>query len=266
MTTSVPSIADIRRIGQPPAILGRADAEHWAGLVYARRVSPYLTKVLLRLGLSANAVTWLMIASGLVAAGWLSFGGVWPVLGAFLLIQVQLLLDCSDGEIARINSAQSPAGIYLDRIGHYTTEAALPIALGIRADGGWSHMHEWTMLGLVTAVFVLLVKAETDLVHVARMHAKLPMFGDEGKAFPRVRALRWLRSLARRVPFYRVFIAIEFTVIGLVAVVIDAVTDGVRGSRWWLLVALSSAAVTSVGHLASIVTGPKLVLEDPPTA
>ncbi len=263
MTSPVPSVAEIRRIGQPQAILGRADAEHWAGLLYGRRVSPYLTKVLLQLRLSANAVTWLMIASGLVAAACLSFGGVWPVVGAFVLIEVQLVLDCSDGEVARINATQSPLGIYLDRIGHYTTEAALPIALGIRADHGWSHMHVWTMLGLVTAVLVLLVKSESDLVHTARIHAKLPMYADEGSAAPRVRSLRSLRSLARRVPFYRVFIAIEFTIIGLVAAVVDASTDGVRGSRWWLLVALVSAAVTSVGHLASIVTGPKLVRDEP---
>ena len=262
MTSSVPSVAEIRRIGQPQAILGRFDAEHWMGILYGRKVSPYATKVLMHARLSANAVTWLMIASGLVAAGVLSIGGLWPVIVAFLLIQVQLVLDCSDGEIARINSTQSPAGIYLDRIGHYSTEAALPIALGIRADGGWDSMHVWTMLGLVTAVVVLMVKAETDLVHVARLHAKLPLFGDEGKAAPRVRSLRSLRSLARKLPFYRVFIAIEFTILALVAGAVDLATDGVQGSQWLLIVALASAVLTVFGHLASILSGPKLARPD----
>ena len=54
----------------------------------------------------------------------------WPALGAVVLIQLQLLLDCSDGELARWRGVSSPAGIYLDRMAHNLTEAALPIALG----------------------------------------------------------------------------------------------------------------------------------------
>ena len=57
-----------------------------------------------------------------------------------LLIQVQILLDCSDGELARWRQQFSPAGIYLDRFAHYVTETLLPIALGIRADGGWDEI------------------------------------------------------------------------------------------------------------------------------
>ena len=60
-----------------------------------------------------------------------------PAVGALLLIQVQMLLDCSDGEVARWRRQYSTAGIYLDRMSHYVTETAFPIALGIRADGGW---------------------------------------------------------------------------------------------------------------------------------
>ena len=60
--------------------------------------------------------------------------------GAVLLIQLQLLLDCSDGEVARWRDQKSPVGVYLDRIGHWLTEAALPIALGVRADGGWDSL------------------------------------------------------------------------------------------------------------------------------
>ena len=37
------------------------------------------------------------------------------------------------------------------------TEAALPIALGIRADGGWDSIGGWTTLGLLIAVLVLLL-------------------------------------------------------------------------------------------------------------
>ena len=68
-----------------------------------------------------------------------------------MLIQLQLLLDCSDGEVARWRGQRSPTGVYLDRIGHWLTEAALPIALGIRADGGWDDLGTYTTLGLVVS-------------------------------------------------------------------------------------------------------------------
>src|SRR4051794_3266461 len=230
----VPSVAEIRRIGQPDSVLKRRNAEHWTGLLYGRRVSPYLSRALLRAGVSANGATWLMIVIGLASGAVLSVQGVWPVVAAFVLVQLQMVLDCCDGEMARVTRKLSPAGVYLDRICHYTTEAALPVGLGVRCDGGWSHLGGWTMLGMLTAIPVLVLKSETDLVHVARASAGLPMAADDGTAEPGAKSLRSMRSLARNLPFYRVFIAIEFTIIGLVAVVVDVVAGDTTGSRWWL--------------------------------
>ena len=43
---------------------------------------------------------------------------------------------------------------------HYLTETLLPIALGIRADGGWDSIGGYTTLGLVAAVLALMVRTE----------------------------------------------------------------------------------------------------------
>ena len=126
----MPTIAELRAATQPASIFERNSGEHWAGRLYMRRVSPYLTRALVRTPISANGVTWLMIGCGLAAAAVLTLPGVAAALGAVLLIQLQLLLDCSDGEVARWRAEKSTAGVYLDRIGHWLTEAALPIALG----------------------------------------------------------------------------------------------------------------------------------------
>ena len=80
-----------------------------------------------------NALTWGMIVAGVAAAAALTVPGLWGAVAAVLLIQLQILLDCSDGELARWRDVRSTAGIYLDRIAHNLTEAALPIALAIRA-------------------------------------------------------------------------------------------------------------------------------------
>ena len=68
-----------------------------------------------------------MIVVGVLAAALLTVPGVLPAVGVVLLIQLQILLDCSDGELARWREQYSPVGIYLDRFGHYLTETLLPI-------------------------------------------------------------------------------------------------------------------------------------------
>jgi phosphatidylglycerophosphate synthase len=224
-----------------------------------RRLSPYLTRALLHTPVTPNAVTWAMMVVGLLAAGLISLPGIVPALGAVLLIQLQLLLDCSDGELARWQRRSSPAGIYLDRIAHYVTEAALPIALGIRADGGWDQIGGWTTIGLVVAVLVLLIKTETVLVNVARAEAGKPKAEDvESVAAPRAGGLRRIRQLLRALPFYRAFVAVEASLLALAAAVGDAAAGDRTGSRALLIGLLPVGVVTLVGHLVAILSSDRL--------
>ena len=102
---SMPSIAELRAATQPASIFARNSGEHWAGRLYMRRLSPYLTRLLIRTPLTPNAVTWLMILVGLAAAAAADAAGRARRRSASsLLIQLQLLLDCSDGELARWRS------------------------------------------------------------------------------------------------------------------------------------------------------------------
>ena len=257
--SSSPSIAELRAATQPASIFARNSGEHWAGRLYVRRFSPYATRLLLRLGLSPNAVTWLMIASGVLAALLLTLPGVVPVVGAVLAIQLQILLDCSDGEMARWTGRSSVAGVYLDRLGHYLTETALPIALGIRADGGWDQIGPWTSVGLAVAVLVLLVKSESMLVHVARAECGMPKVEDRAAvAAPRGSLPRRLRRAAGRLPFYRAFIAMEATLLALVAAIVDAATGSLDGTRALLTLLVPIAVITAVGHLVAILLSDRL--------
>ena len=257
--TSTPSVAELRAATQPPSLFERNSGEHWAGKLYMRRVSPYATRAFLRARMTPNAVTWLMIVAGVAAAGMLTLPGVLPAVGAVLVIQLQLLLDCSDGEMARWLDRRSPVGVYLDRLGHYLTETALPIALGIRADGGWDSIGQWTTLGLLVAVLQLLVKAETALVHVARMEAGLPLVEDSRSvAAPRGGLLRSARSLLGHLPFYRAFVAMEFTLLALVAAVIDSARGDLDGTRALVLALVAVGVLTAVGHLAAILASKRL--------
>jgi phosphatidylglycerophosphate synthase len=257
---SLPSIAELRPVVQPEAHLQRPGEEHWAGRLYMRRISLHVTRLLVATPLSANAVTFMMIPVGLLAAFLLSLPGLVAALGAALLAQVWLLLDCCDGEVARWRRTFSPKGPYLDALGHYTIEAALPAALGIRADGGWDSIGGWTVLGLTVSVLVLMLKAETTLVIVTRANAGLPPAeGLWGTRASRPTGRRpTLRQGVRLLPFLRPFYAIEASLLALAAAVVDSATDTLDASRG-LVVALAVAALVAViGHGLSILTSDRL--------
>ena len=240
-----PSIAELRAVAQPASIFARNSGEHWAGRLYVRRLSPYLTRAVIGWErITPNAMTWTMIAVGVLAAGCMAVDSVWAALGAVVLIQLQILLDCSDGELARWRQQFSPVGIYLDRVGHYVTETLFPIALGIRADA--------PVLGLVAAVLALAVRTETALVAVARLESGRAKAEDtSAAAAPAVSFLARARRFVGFLPFFRAFIAIEATLLSLLAQILGLTHE--------LLVALVPiAAITAVGHLLAIVTSARL--------
>ena len=255
----MPSIAELRTVTQPDALLGRPGHEHWAGRLYMRRLSPYVTRVLLRTPLSADAVTALMIPAGLLAAGLLTLPGLLPAFGAVLLAQVWLLLDCCDGEVARWRQTFSSRGVYLDGLAHFTTQVALPAAVGIRADGGWDSLGGWTTAGLTVSLLVALVSVESHLVHFVRARAGKPLLDPEVAApEPRRHALRELRRAVGLVPFYRAFNPIELTVLAFLAALVDSLADDLIGTRVLLIGLLAAAAVTAVGHLVVILASDRL--------
>jgi hypothetical protein len=255
----MPSIAELRSVTQPDSLLGRPGHEHWAGRLYMRRLSPYVTRVLLRTPLSADAVTALMIPAGLVAAGLLTLPGILAALGAALFAQMWLLLDCCDGEVARWRQTFSSRGVYLDGLAHFTTQAALPAAVGIRADGGWDSLGGWTTAGLAVALLVALVSVESHLVHFVRARAGKPLHDPEVAApAPRPRTLRGLRRAIRFVPFYRAFNPVELTFIAFAAAIVDSMADDLLGTRALLIGLLAAAVITALGHLVVILASDRL--------
>jgi phosphatidylglycerophosphate synthase len=253
-----PTIAQLRDVTQPPSVRTRAAAEHWVARAYLRDISPYLTRILLRAGFSANGVTWLMIisaAGAAVATGWPSLLGA---ILAVILVQLQMLLDCCDGEVARWRQTSSPVGVYLDRVGHYVAECGIAVALGIRATGQLQASGIWISAGLLLGLLVALNKVENDLVHVARHYAGLSQMPDvEGVRAPRGGVLRTGRRLARMVPFHRVFHSVELSILVLIAAIIDLFVGG-AATKVLLAALVVAACLTLVGHLVAVLASSRL--------
>ena len=253
--STLPSIAELRAKSQPPGLLERRSGEHWAGRLYMRRLSPYATRVFLTMGLSPNQLTGLMIVAGIGAGFALLWPGLPGAILAALLVQLYLLLDCSDGELARWTGKTSITGIYLDRVGHYLCEAALLVGLGFRAAAG--EPNGYAVLGLVAALGAVLIKSETDLVDVARARSGLAAV-TEDDVEPRTPALASLRRAALVLRFYRIILAIELSLFIVGAAVIDALTSGLAATRVLTVVVAVVAVVQVVLHLLSVLVSRRL--------
>ncbi|AZZ54613.1 CDP-alcohol phosphatidyltransferase family protein [Rathayibacter iranicus] len=256
MTTRPRSLAELRAVTQPPDVRGRRNAEHWTASLYLRRLSPYLTWLLVRTPISANGVTGLMILVGWSAAAALVIPGIAGAALALLLGQVQMLVDCCDGEVARWRRTSSPAGVFLDKVGHYTTEALIPIALGLRAAGFPFEAPEdflWTSVGFALALVIVLNKALNDMVHVARANAGLTKLADtKGEAAVSSSGLARLRRAARFLPFHRLYHSVELTMLAFAAALVGLVVGAGIADRVLVGALLPLALLALVGHFVAI--------------
>jgi phosphatidylglycerophosphate synthase len=262
-TEDHPSLEQLRAVAQPVDHMARYNAEHWSGALYIRHLSIRVTRWLLPTGITPNGVTWLMILVGVLGAFALPVQGLTGPVIVVLAMQLQILLDCSDGEVARWRQRFSPAGIYLDRVGHYLTESAIPIALGLRADAyspsAPLEVGGWTVLGFLVALIVVLNKAFTDLVHVARAKTGRSMLDDvAATARSRVSGLAAIRRAMGYLPFFRAFVAVEASLLALAAGVVDVARNDLLGSQVLMVALVPLALLTAGGHLLGVLTSSRL--------
>lgn len=256
------SIAQLREVTQPPEVRQRANAEHWVASLYLRDLSPYVTWMLLKTSISANGVTGLMILVGWCTAAALLIPGIGGAALALVLGQLQMLVDCCDGEVARWRNTRSPAGVFLDKVGHYTTEALIPIALGIRA-AGWPLEFPadfaWTTVGFALALVIVLNKALNDMVHVARANAGLDKLSDsKGEAEPSQRLVARLRRVARFVPFHRLYHSVELTILAFVTAILGLFLPPMVAERGLILVLLPLSLLALAGHFVAIMASKRV--------
>lgn len=257
------SIAQLREVTQPPEVRLRANAEHWTASLYLRDISPYLTWMLLKTSISANGVTGLMILVGWSTAAALLIPGIGGAALALVLGQLQMLVDCSDGEVARWRNTRSPAGVFLDKVGHYTTEALIPIVLGIRA-AGWPLEFPadfaWTTVGFALALVIVLNKALNDMVHVARANAGLDKLSDrKSEAEPSQRIVAKLRRAARFLPFHRLYHSVELTILAFVAAIFGLfLPEPLLAERALVLILLPLAVLALGGHFVAIMASKRV--------
>ncbi|MBN1803869.1 MAG: CDP-alcohol phosphatidyltransferase family protein, partial [Sedimentisphaerales bacterium] len=109
---------------------------YWFNAMFTRYISIYFTWLFIKMGLSANAVTFMMIPVGLLGAGLCIPHILWLNILGILLLMFAVVLDCSDGEVARWTKKSSIKGYYLDNVYHVLCHPTLYILCSL-------HLYFW---------------------------------------------------------------------------------------------------------------------------
>jgi phosphatidylglycerophosphate synthase len=118
---------------------------------FLRRVSKLLTWAAVKVGATPNQVTIASFAIGLYAAFLFAQGDAWSLIGGAILLQVSIIVDCVDGEIARYTRKFSELGAWLDAITDRVKEYAVFLGL---AYGAFVHNSQnlWVLAAVLMAI------------------------------------------------------------------------------------------------------------------
>ncbi|MEE1741556.1 MULTISPECIES: CDP-alcohol phosphatidyltransferase family protein [unclassified Streptomyces] len=255
-----PSVAELRPVVHPPGVKDRRSGEHWAGRLYMREVSLRVDRHLVNTRVTPNQLTYVMTVAGALAAPALLVPGITGAVLGVLMVQLYLLLDCVDGEIARWKKQYSLAGVYLDRVAAYLCDAAVLVGFGLRAADLWGEGRIdwlWAFLGTLAALGAILIKAETDLVGVARHQGGMPPV-KEAASEPRSSGMALARRAAAALKFHRLVLGVEASLLILAAAIADSVRDDLFFSRLGVAVLAGIALLQTLLHLVSVLASSRL--------
>ena len=83
---------------------------------FLRKISKLFTWLAVRLKMTPNQVTLISFAIGLLSAYEFSKGNFWAIFTGAVLLQLSIIIDCVDGELARYTRKFSQLGAWLDAI------------------------------------------------------------------------------------------------------------------------------------------------------
>ncbi|OQW31295.1 MAG: hypothetical protein A4E19_20205 [Nitrospira sp. SG-bin1] len=143
----------------------KGEFEGFVDRYFNRKVSRWFTRLFLAMGLSPNSITVLAGLIGLLAATGFGMGTYTAGVVAALLFQLAAVIDCCDGEVARLTFTESPLGAWLDIVLDNVVHMA--IFVGIAVGLYVPQADDWVPLVLGAAAvcgtglsFVLVEKAQ----------------------------------------------------------------------------------------------------------
>lgn len=134
-----------------------------------RRLSRHVTSLAVRTRVSPNQITLISLAVGLAAAGAFAVGSLAATVLGAVLLQVSLVVDCVDGEVARFTRRYSELGGWLDAVTDRVKEYAVYAGLAIGAARYGADL--WALAGATIALQA--VRHFVDFGFAARQAARI---------------------------------------------------------------------------------------------
>ncbi len=98
---------------------------------FNRPVGRVLSKLLIHTNVSPNQVSVAATVLGLISAALFALGGQRSALWAALVLQLSAIVDCVDGDLARVLFKESPLGKWLDIVGDQIVHIGVFVCIGI---------------------------------------------------------------------------------------------------------------------------------------
>jgi phosphatidylglycerophosphate synthase len=209
----------------------RGQYEGFVDTYFNRAISAWLTRLFLTLRLSPNAVTMVAMGIGMLAALAFARGGYAAGVVGAVLFQLAAIIDCCDGEVARLTFTESALGAQLDLFADNVVHMAVFAGIGIGA------FHAQAGLGSATPWLPLALSGTTVLANLISLWlvARAKAIGGQGQWRDPAQAARVdfvLRNIASR----------DFSVVLLVFAVIGQLSwflwlTAIGANLFWVLLA-----------------------------
>lgn len=129
---------------------------------FARKVAFFIAPVFLKFGITANFTSFLSLGSGVIGTILITFGNFWLILAGGLLMQVWLILDKTDGIIARSNKRTTKFGEFFEELNGSLVAVLFFVSIGFAAARypgfipSFFKIHPplFMLLGVFTSLFV----------------------------------------------------------------------------------------------------------------
>jgi phosphatidylglycerophosphate synthase len=132
----IQEMRDVCQLRSPNAQGKMVWVGHWLSRLLFRRFSIYITWLFVKAGISANATTFLGMVLALAGVGLCVPHVLWLNVVGFLLLTMDAVLDCVDGEIARWTRKSSLRGFFLDLVSHLVCNALMAGIVAL-------HLYAW---------------------------------------------------------------------------------------------------------------------------
>lgn len=127
----IQNVSDARHAERALWAFLKSSADGIVDKYFNRPIGRPLSRILVCTPISPNQVSVASTVIGLVGAWFLSRGGHFEAILGAALFQVSAIVDCVDGDVARMAFKESPMGKWLDIVGDQVVHAAIFIGIGL---------------------------------------------------------------------------------------------------------------------------------------